>query len=334
MKLFFSYIGKCRKTIVFYIMACILFGITFFLYQLPLAPVLYAAGLTAFFGAIFFGKSFLSFQNKHKKLASLHKEISITLEHMPLYEEKVEEDYQELIRILYQEKQEITNQMNGRYTDLVDYYTMWVHQIKIPIASMRLQLQNEDSHMSRELREELFRIEQYVEMVMMYLRLDSHSCDYVIHTCHLDEICRQAIRKFASSFIRKKIRMDFQETGALVLTDEKWLLFVIEQVLSNALKYTKPNGTVRVSMDHETKENEILCIRDTGIGIAPEDVPRIFEKGYTGYNGRSDKKASGIGLYLCRRICENLGHRIWAISAVGEGTVICIDLKKRKLEME
>lgn len=304
------------------------------MYQLPLASVGYAAGLTIFFGVIFLGRDFFLYRKKHKRLISLKKEIKVTLEHMPSCEGKLEEDYQELIYILYQEKQELTNRMNERYTDLVDYYTMWAHQIKIPIASMGLQLQNEDSRMSRELRDELFRIEQYVEMVMMYLRLDSRSCDYVIHSCDLDTICRQAIRKFASPFISKKIRMDFQETGYMVLTDEKWLLFIIEQVLSNALKYTKPNGTVTVSMDCETEGAEVLCIRDTGIGIAPEDVPRIFEKGFTGYNGRGDKKASGIGLYLCRRICENLGHRIWAVSAVGEGTVIHIDLKKKDLETE
>lgn len=333
MKNFFSYIVYHRKALIFYILVCIIFGITFFLYQLPLAAVGYAAGLSTFFGVIFLVRDFSKYQEKHKLLVSLQKEIKVTLEHVPSCTGKLEEDYQKLLRILYEEKQEILNQMNRRYTDLADYYTMWAHQIKIPIASMQLQLQNEDSHMSRGLREELSRIEQYVEMVLMYLRLDSHSCDYVIHTCDLDAICRQAIRKFAPSFIQKKIRMNFCKTEYLVLTDEKWLLFVIEQVLSNALKYTKPYGTVTVFMESE-EDRGILCIKDTGIGIAKEDLPRIFEKGYTGYNGRSDKKASGIGLYLCRRICENLGHRIWAVSAMNEGTLICIDLKKKHLEIE
>ena len=115
-----------------------------------------------------------------------------------------------------------------------------------------------------------------------------------------------------------------------MLTDEKWLAFVIEQVLSNALKYTKSGGVITIAMPNPM----MLCIRDTGIGIAPEDLPRIFEKGYTGYNGRLDKKASGIGLYLCRRICDNLGHRIWANSSVNQGTVIWLDLKSAPLEVE
>lgn len=114
-----------------------------------------------------------------------------------------------------------------------------------------------------------------------------------------------------------------------IITDEKWLSFVIEQVLSNALKYT-PAGSISITLEPEKK----LCIRDTGIGIAPEDLPRIFENGYTGYNGRADKKASGIGLYLCKRICTNLGHTITAKSIVDVGTVIVIDLAQTKIEIE
>ena len=111
-----------------------------------------------------------------------------------------------------------------------------------------------------------------------------------------------------------------------VVTDEKWLLFVIEQVLSNSLKYTK-QGSISVFVN----DNQELCIKDTGIGIAPEDLPRIFENGYTGCNGRNDKKASGIGLYLCKRICKNLGHEITASSVLGKGTTIKINLNQKKI---
>lgn len=326
MKLFGRYLLQRRKTIGFFLFISFLFAVTFFLYRLPVAAVGYAASLGAFFGLLCIGRDFYQYRKRYAQLCHLREEVKVTLEHLPAPGGRIEEEYQELLSILYREKQEIANRMSSRYTDLVDYYTIWAHQIKTPMASMRLKLQDEDSEWGRELMEELFRIEQYVEMVLMYLRLDSHASDYVIRTCDLDEICRQAIRKFASSFIRKKIHMDFRETGCQVVTDEKWLLFVIEQVLSNALKYTKPGGTVQVSMDDAVEGSKILCIRDDGIGIAPEDIPRIFEKGYTGYNGRSDKKASGIGLYLCRRICENLGHRIWVASAVGEGTVVRMDL--------
>ena len=195
---------------------------------------------------------------------------------------------------------------------------------------MRLTLQNEDSELSRRLSEDLLRIEQYVEMVLCYLRLDSSSTDYVFQEYDLDSIVKQAVRKFAGQFIRRKIRLDYQPLHTRVVTDEKWLLFVVEQVLSNALKYTPAAGTVTIDLE----EPKTLCIRDTGIGIAPEDLPRVFEKGYTGYNGRNDKKASGIGLYLCRRICKNLNHVISVDSSLDSGTVVRIRLEQVKLGKE
>ena len=146
----------------------------------------------------------------------------------------------------------------------------------------------------------------------------------------MDNLIRQAVRRYSGQFIRRKIRLKYQPVHAQVISDEKWLQFVVEQVLSNAVKYTPSGGTVTI--DLETPKT--LCIRDTGIGIAPEDLPRVFERGYTGYNGRSDKKASGIGLYLCRRICHNLGHRITANSSPDSGTVIRIYLDQKKLEIE
>lgn len=193
---------------------------------------------------------------------------------------------------------------------------------------MRLTLQNEDSALSRKLSGDLFRIEQYVEMVLMFLRLDSDSTDYVIREHDLDVIVRQAVRKFAGEFIARKIQLVYEPVKTKVITDEKWLSFVIEQVLSNALKYT-PSGSITISLEAP----KTLCIRDTGMSIALEDLPRIFEKGYTGYHGRADKKATGIGLYLCRRICNNLGHTLTVKSTVDVGTTVAIDLSQRKLEI-
>lgn len=175
---------------------------------------------------------------------------------------------------------------------------------------------------------ELMRIEQYVEMVLCFLRLDSDSTDYVLKEYRLDDIIRPAIRKLAPQFIMKKLSLVYDTIDRQVLTDEKWLGFVVEQVLTNAVKYTS-SGSVKISC-----EDNKLIIKDTGIGIAPEDLPRIFDKGYTGFNGRMDRKASGIGLYLCRRICSNLGHNITAASVPGQGTEIVIELERNKLEVE
>jgi len=168
-----------------------------------------------------------------------------------------------------------------------------------------------------------------VEMVLTFLRLDSDGSDYVIKEYDLDAVVKQAVKKFAGEFIDRKLRLVYEPLGATVVTDEKWLSFVIEQTLSNALKYT-PSGSITITLEPEKK----LCIRDTGIGIAPEDLPRIFENGFTGYNGRAHKKASGIGLYLCKRICTNLGHSVTAESEVGKGTVITVDLARTKLGIE
>ena len=234
----------------------------------------------------------------------------------------------EVIRKLKESGMCLGDSMNMKYADMVDYYTMWAHQIKTPIASMHLILQKQDSEDSRRLRTELMRIEQYVEMVLCFLRLDSDSTDYVLKEYRLDDIIRTAIRKLAPQFIMKKLVLYYETIDKQVLTDEKWLGFVIEQVLSNAVKYTE-SGKVKISC-----EGSKLVISDTGIGIAPDDLPRIFDKGYTGFNGRMDRKASGIGLYLCRRICNNLGHGITAESVPGQGTTIAIELERNNLEVE
>ena len=234
----------------------------------------------------------------------------------------------EVIRKLKESGMRLGDSMNMKYADMVDYYTMWAHQIKTPIASMHLILQKQDTEDSRRLRMELMRIEQYVEMVLCFLRLDSDSTDYVLKEYRLDDIIRPAIRKLAPQFIMKKLSLVYDTIDRQVLTDEKWLGFVVEQVLTNAVKYTS-SGSVKISC-----EDNKLIIKDTGIGIAPEDLPRIFDKGYTGFNGRTDRKASGIGLYLCRRICSNLGHNITAASVPGQGTEIVIELERNKLEVE
>lgn len=184
-------------------------------------------------------------------------------------------------------------------------------------------LQEDDSPRRGELEMELLKIGQYVEMVLSYLRLDSDSTDYVLREYPLDDILRQAVRKFAKMFILKKITLDFQETGKTVLTDEKWLLFVVEQVLSNALKYTPEGGTIRIYGDGAT-----VVIADNGIGIREEDQARVFEKGYTGYNGRADKKSTGIGLYLCRQVMDRLNHGISLTSRPGQGTLVRLDLSR------
>lgn len=329
MRMLGKYIKLHRKVVVVYFLFALIFTALFAMWKLPVAPVLYGTALGMFAAVIIWFRDYVDFCRKHRELSSLVEEIKITDSHFPRADGLIEHDYQAVLRSIYEDRQQITNQMNYQYRDMMEYYTTWVHQIKTPIAAMRLQLQGEDSERSRELLEELQRIEQYVEMVLTYLRLDSGSTDYVLKNYDLDDIVRQAVRKYASQFIRKRIRLIYGSLSCQVLTDEKWLLFVIEQVLSNALKYTR-SGEIEITVEAP----KTLCIRDTGIGIAAEDLPRIFEKGFTGYNGRSDKKASGIGLYLCRRICGRLNHKMTVTSEVDVGTEVRIALDRKALEVE
>ena len=268
-------------------------------------------------------------RRRHEQLQHIGRLSAELIDGLPAPETIADEDHQRIIRMLCDEHRAMEARMTGRFDDMVNYYTVWAHQIKTPIAAMRLQLQNEDSPLSRALSSELLRIEQYVEMVMAYLRLDSDSTDYVFRECALDDVVRPAVRRFAGEFIARRLTLDYGPLNANVITDEKWLGFVVEQVLSNALKYTLTGG-VRIYLEKPCT----LCIQDTGIGIAADALPRIFENGFTGANGRMDRRATGIGLSLCRKICKNLGHGISAESAPDRGTTIRIDLDQRRLQVE
>lgn len=235
----FEYIKLHKKAVGMYFIFALIFGIIFAMWKLPVVSVFYGTALGLFVAVIFCGRDYARFCRKHMELRSLIEEIKVTDRYFPETDGLIEADYQEVIHSLYDDKQTIVNQMSHQYTDMLEYYTIWAHQIKTPISAMRLQLQGQDNESSRELLEELQRIEQYVEMVLTYLRLDSGSTDYLLKRYDLDSIVRQAVRKYASQFIRKKIRLVYEPLSCEVLTDEKWLLFVIEQVLSNALKYTR-----------------------------------------------------------------------------------------------
>lgn len=330
MKFLFMYLGKRKKALLVFFLFVIIFGGVFFLYSLPLKAVLYPMLICVIIGGIILFLDYKKAYSKHKRLTEIEKLNSALMERFPALETQDDIDYQNIIESLREEIKELETKADIRYQDTVDYYTTWVHQIKTPIASMRLTLQNEDSDTARQISEDLFRIEQYVEMVLTFLRMGSDSTDYIFREYDLDEIIKGCVKKFASQFIRKKIKLQYEPLNVKVLTDEKWLSFVIEQLLSNAVKYTPSEGKVTIDLENE----KILCIRDTGIGIASEDLPRIFEKGYTGYNGRSDKKASGLGLYLCKCICDNLGNSITADSSPDMGTVIRINLNKEELKTE
>ena len=329
MALFWAYIRQHRKGIAAFFLLCAVFCFSFFLYRLPLKAVLYPALICAFFGLVFLGADFVRQRRRHAQLCELKKLPAAMIASLPGAESIGESDYQDMIRALQDELAALGNSSSARYHNLTEYYTVWAHQIKTPITSMRLTLQNEDTPLSRKLTSDLLQIERYVEMTLVFMRLDSDASDYVFREHSLDSIIRQAVAKFASEFIDRKLHLEYVPIEKHVVTDEKWLCFVLEQLISNALKYTR-RGSVKLY----PREPLTLCIEDTGIGIAPEDLPRVFEKGFTGYNGRTDKKASGLGLYLCKRICDNLEIGLSVSSVPGRGTTVYMDMEQYDLKNE
>ena len=324
-----GYIKQNIKVLLLFIVFALVFCIVFSLYDLEIEAIYYSIMLCTFIGLIYICINFINYYKKHIQLYKLQNEISISLENLPSPKTLIEEDYTNLILTLNKEYKNYISKSDIAKSDMIDYYTMWVHQIKTPISALKLLIQTSESEISSDLSSELFKIEQYVEMVLSYIRLGSNKNDFVLKEYDLDNIIRQAVRKYAPLFIRKKISLDFQPTNYKVLTDEKWLVFVIEQLLSNAIKYTNKGKISIYSL-----ENKKLVIEDTGIGISKEDIPRIFDKGFTGYNGRTDKKATGLGLYLCKNILDKLSHKISIESEVGVKTKVILDLAMVNVNIE
>ena len=324
-----KYLREHRKTVLAFILFTAIYAVVFFLYDLEAEAILYAVVLCILVSVVILGAGFIGFYRDYRRRLLILNDIELEFENLPEAFTLLEEDYQQMVRALGRINIEHLTDWQKERQESLDYYTTWAHQIKTPIAVMRMTLQGEDTEEHRELLAELFRIEQYVEMVLSYIRLGSHQSDFVFQECDLDTIIKQAIHKYASLFVRCRISLVYEPVEMTVLTDEKWLLFIIEQLLSNAVKYTR-EGTVTISVSPE----QVLSVTDTGMGIAPEDLPRIFDKGFTGYHGRADKKATGLGLYLCRQTADKLGIRISVRSEVGKGSTFSLDLCKERLRPE
>jgi hypothetical protein len=300
------------------------------LYDLETEPVLYAGILCALLYLLLLAIRFVRYGKTAKaRRALLRSADEGETRNAHAATTLAEREYRAGILALEERCRTLATQQRSQQQESLDYYTTWVHQIKTPIAAMRMQLQGEDTEENRALLAELFRIEQYVEMVLSYIRLGSSQSDFVFQEYEVDEIIRKAIRKFAPQFVRKRIKLSYEPTALRVVTDEKWLLFILEQLLSNALKYTSA-GTITIAVSLAC----VLSVTDTGIGIAPEDLPRIFEKGFTGYNGRADQKATGLGLYLCKQTADRLGFALSAQSTPGVGSTFCLTMRQNKLVVE
>ena len=301
--------------------------------------LVYAAVLDAILLLITVLVGFFRYSSKVKALSNALKRPVEEQAQLPEATDDVEMLYHRLLENQSIARSEAESSAAIRQSQMRDYYSMWVHQIKTPISAMKLLLEAEreelgqlicDDEQSQYLlsdnmdsfEDELFRIEEYVSMALQYQRVSSTENDFVLEKVSVDGVIRDTIKKYAKIMIRRHIGINYSGTGQEVYTDGKWLAFMLEQILSNAIKYT-PQGVVTIETAEE-KDRFFITIKDTGIGIKAEDLPRVFEKGYTGYNGHADKKATGIGLYLCRQMADKLGHTIRMESEIGKGTKVWI----------
>lgn len=328
-RILLQFFWEQRMIGLFLILAVAIFALVFSMYDIKLEAILYASMLCLTAGLLFEGVHLISYLRRHTEQQKRLQGLPISYTELLPPRTLAEQDLQAMVQKLGEQYTAVTTDWQRQQKESLDYYSAWVHQIKTPISSMKMILQQEDTEENHLLSAELFRIEQYTEMALQYLRLDSKTNDFVFQQYDLDSIIRQAIRKYAPQFILRKIRLIYEPVSMTILTDEKWMLFLLEQLLSNAIKYT-PHGSVTISVTPE----KVLQVADTGIGIAPEDLPRIFEKGFTGYNGRADKKSTGLGLYLCQQAAKKISVSLSVTSEVGKGSVFSVHLDIPPLQVE
>lgn len=314
-----KYLRDRIRGIIVWAISMAVVGATYYLFNLPWEAIRYVFILNTFFYLVFMAFDLYRYVEKKQQLKQLTNAIAYRSNFIEPVGNSIESDYMDMLNILIDAKNRLTTQYDRGHTEMLDYYSMWVHQIKTPIAALDLMIQTTQDANKSSMAVELFKVEQYVNMALNYLRLDSEDSDFIFKPVDVEMCVKQVVKKYRRIFIEKKLGIVLHiEEGSKIVTDEKWLVFALEQVLSNALKYTS-EGDITISYAKGQ-----LIIEDTGCGIQPEDLPRVFEKGFTGYNGRLNTKATGIGLYLTKRILEKLSLNVDVQSEVGKGTKVII----------
>lgn len=235
----------------------------------------------------------------------------------------------EKLALLEMDKKNRAIEEREKLNDLMDYYTLWAHQIKTPIAASSLLVgEIEDKKVKNQLEQELFKIESYVNIVLQYLRLESFHEDLVLKKENIEDLVKEIVKKYAIFFIQKGLSLNLHDLDRTIITDRKWFVVILEQVLSNSLKYTSQGG-IEIYFQEDR-----LYIKDSGLGIQDADLLRVFERGFSGYNGRLTQQSSGLGLYLSKKIADELGHQISIASQVGQGTTVMISFSEKKMIFE
>lgn len=307
------------------------FCFVYLLHGLPFGPVGYALLVSGVTLALAAGRDFARFAENRALLRQSLAQLGAADAVLPDPEHGLQQDAAELVRALEARCRALTFAADQQAHELRWTTGLWAHQIKTPLSAMKLLLAGRQGEPFELLQEQLFSVERYVELMLQLQRLGCIGSDLDFGHFPLEQLARQAVRTYAPAFIRSGLALELQPLPPQVLTDEKWAVFIIGQLLSNAVKYT-PKGKVTLSL--APGSSATLVIRDTGVGIRPQDLPRLGQQGFTGENGRRDKQATGLGLYLCFQVAEKLGHRLWLESAPGKGTAAYLDLSHCALEQE
>lgn len=318
-----GYLRSRAAPLAFLLLAAIAFPAVALLMGQSAEPALYALLMLGFVLVVYLVYDVFRYRRVARALDAVIENLSEARHALPQARGPIEARYHAITEGLYRLLAEQAERMARGAAETVDYYTMWMHQIKTPIAAMRLSLQQGAD--ARLMERQLLEMERYVEMALQFVKLSDLSSDLVIGEYALAPIASACVKRYAPLFIAKRLKAQIGDLERTVTTDSKWLSFILDQLLSNAIKYTREGGSIRLYL-----EGGALIVQDTGIGIQPEDLARIFQKGFTGINGRIDRRASGLGLYMARRAAGRLSIRLYPESTPGKGTRMCLVFPPRE----
>lgn len=329
LKLTLQYLYRVRGSILLHLASCCSIALICTLYHIPFQAAGYMILFISAMALLFWGLGCHQFRRRMQHLTAVLHGADIQLGTLPVPSDAKEELYQAILQRTASRSTRAENEAEAAMRRSDAYYTRWSHQVKTPLAALRLLIQEEPIDRAA-CENELLKTEQYVEMALQYQRLKSTENDLLLTYCPLDRVVRSTVKSLAPLFIARNLSLEIENISVTVLTDEKWLQFVLEQILSNAAKYTRQGG-VKIWLSDPSRPE--LVIEDTGIGIQPEDLPRVTDWGYTGQNGHAGTRSTGIGLALCRETLEMLGHRMRIESTSGTGTRVYLDFYRNQLEI-
>lgn len=319
-----------KYPLIFWGLTSAIFTILLVFLNFPLFVSAYAVGLSGLVLAVWLVRLWYQLKEKHQALRQLDEASLQALRKQTDDNDLLMQTYLEQTEELLKEQALERQQFHQHLEEQKDYFTLWLHQIKTPISSISLILQQDTVEASsQKIKHELIYLNDYTHMGLNYLKLADTGHELDLASVDVDTLIRNILKKYASLFIYNHIQINYAPLNLQVLSDAKWLQVLLEQILSNALKYTPAGGEITIAVENDHQ----LVIKDTGIGIHPNDLPKIFEKGYSGLNGRMQEKSTGLGLFLARKICQRLNYSLSIESEVGKGTIVYLETGRDAIEL-